>query len=75
MEQVVFQYLRQLKIPVSQGYLQKLIASHPAYPSLLSVADTLEGLGIDHKVGKPAIARQRTCIKNKRVTPCPFCER
>ncbi|MDX1641733.1 MAG: vitamin K epoxide reductase family protein [Balneolaceae bacterium] len=52
MEHIVSAYLRELKIPVSAPYVEKLIASHPDYPSLLSVADALERLGIPHQVGK-----------------------
>jgi len=48
MEQAVLKYLKLLNIPVSKGYIEKLIASHPNNPSLLSVADTLERLGIPH---------------------------
>lgn len=49
MEQEVLKYLKQLNIPVSKSYFEKLIASHPDYPSLLSIADTLERFGIPHQ--------------------------
>lgn len=52
MEQVVTDYLLYLNIPISESYCKKCILSHPDYPSLLSVADTLERLGIDHQVGR-----------------------
>jgi uncharacterized membrane protein len=52
MEQTVTEYLSHLDIPISKSYLKKSILSHPYYPSLLSVADTLERLGIDHQVGQ-----------------------
>lgn len=48
MEKVVTDYLKLLNIPVSESYCKKRIASHPDYPSLLSVADTLEQLGIPY---------------------------
>lgn len=37
--------------------------SHPDYPSLLSLADTLERLGIDHQVGK---------IEEEQLSDAPF---
>lgn len=52
MEQIVTEYLIYLNIPISRSYCKKCILSHPDYPSLLSVADTLERLGIDHQVGQ-----------------------
>jgi len=52
MEQVVTKYLKSLRIPVSQKYCEKLIRSHPDYPSLLSISDTLTRLGIEHKAAR-----------------------
>ncbi|MDR8391272.1 hypothetical protein NC796_09000 [Aliifodinibius sp. S!AR15-10] len=52
MEQAVSNYLSNLGIPISKKYCEKLIASHADYPSLLSVADTLERLGIRHRVAR-----------------------
>jgi hypothetical protein len=52
MEQVVVKYLEYLDVPISKDYFKKCMLSHPDYPSLLSLADTLERLGIDHQVGK-----------------------
>lgn len=46
MEKVVSEYLKNLKIPVSEEYLKTLITCHSQYPYLISVADTLENLGI-----------------------------
>ena len=46
MEKILSQYLRLLNIPISKQYCEKHIASHPDYPSLLSIADMLERLGI-----------------------------
>lgn len=52
MEYVVAEYLKKLNIPVSEKYCRKLIASHSDYPSLLSIADTLQRLGIHHRVAR-----------------------
>jgi len=43
---VMYRFLRQLKISVSYNYLEEKVTSHPDYPSLLSITETLEGLGI-----------------------------
>jgi len=37
-----------MQIPVSRGYLYDRILSHPDYPSIASITDTLDGLGIDN---------------------------
>lgn len=50
MEKTVLKYLKQLGIPVSEAYCKQLIRSHPDYPSLLSIADALQRLGINHNV-------------------------
>tara|TARA_R100001143_G_scaffold63475_2_gene70825 strand:+ start:7364 stop:8983 length:1620 start_codon:yes stop_codon:yes gene_type:complete len=52
MEQAFVDYLTTLNIPVSRKYFRKRLASHPDYPSLLSVSDTLEYLGIPHGVAR-----------------------
>lgn len=52
MEQVVVNYLRYLKVPVSAAFCMKLIVSHPDYPSLLSVSDAMERLGIPCRIGR-----------------------
>ncbi len=48
MERLIAQWLKLLKIPVSEKYLQKQLLSHPDYPSLLSITDTLSEFGIEH---------------------------
>jgi len=48
MEQAFADYLTTLHIPISRKYFRKRVASHPDYPSLLSISDTLEHLGIPH---------------------------
>jgi len=52
MEKAVSKYLRDLGIPVSGRYFERRIASHPDYPSILAVADTLQQLGISHTVAR-----------------------
>ena len=44
----VYTWLKELKIPVSKTYLKQQLLSHPDYPSLLSITDTLNELGIDN---------------------------
>jgi uncharacterized membrane protein len=44
----VFKWLRELKIPVSKSYLKEQLFSHPDYPSVLSITDTLNDLGIEN---------------------------
>lgn len=49
-KEVISEYLAYLNIPITKkDYVQSVI-SHPRYPSLLSISDTLEGFGIRHKV-------------------------
>lgn len=52
MEKIITDYLTYLNIPISKKYCEKCIVSHPDYPSLLSIADTLERLGINHQIGE-----------------------
>src|SRR5882757_5759028 len=46
LETNVYHWLQQLKIPVSQRYLEESIGTHPEYPSLLSIMDTVSQMGI-----------------------------
>jgi Vitamin K epoxide reductase family/Thioredoxin len=48
MEKIVSAFLACLGIPISKRYVQNLVLSHPDFPSLLSVSDTLQRLGIEH---------------------------
>jgi protein-disulfide isomerase/uncharacterized membrane protein len=48
MEKIISEFLHSIKVPVSKNYVEKLILSHPNYPSLLSIGDTLERLGIPY---------------------------
>ena len=52
MEKTVTEYLKFLKCPISERYLKKRIASHPDYPSILAVADSLQQLGIPYTVAR-----------------------
>jgi uncharacterized membrane protein len=47
LETNVYHWLRQLNIPVSKNYLKERIATHPEYPSLLSITDTVNEMGIN----------------------------
>ena len=51
-EKALADFLVSLGVPVSEKYVRKIIASHPDFPSLLSIADILQRLGIDHAVGR-----------------------
>lgn len=44
----VYNWLRELKIPVSENYIRHQLNAHPDYPSLLSITDTLNRLGIEN---------------------------
>ena len=51
----LFSWLKQLKIYVSESYLNRQLLSHPDYPSLLSITDTLNELNIENtaiEIGK-----------------------
>ncbi|GAB5408256.1 MAG: hypothetical protein BalsKO_06210 [Balneolaceae bacterium] len=52
MEQVLVDYLKYLNISVSDEYVKKIILSHPDYPSLLSISDALERLGVPSQIGR-----------------------
>ncbi|MCC5915125.1 MAG: thioredoxin domain-containing protein [Balneolaceae bacterium] len=52
MEKEVVNYLHHLNSPVSEQLCKKRIASHPDYPSILAVSDTLQQLGIAHTVAR-----------------------
>ncbi len=47
-EQLVDRWLRSMGIDISSSLLREKLITHPDYPSLLSVTDTLDGLGIDN---------------------------
>jgi protein-disulfide isomerase/uncharacterized membrane protein len=52
MQETVTSYLDKLNIPVSKTYCEKLLLSHPDYPSLLSISDTLQQLGVAHQAAR-----------------------
>ncbi len=45
---LICDWLRQSKIPVSNSYLKEQLLSHPDYPTLLSITDTLDDLNIEN---------------------------
>ncbi|HEY6900860.1 MAG TPA: vitamin K epoxide reductase family protein [Puia sp.] len=48
LEHTVYNWLRALNIHVSKTYFDEQLRSHPDFPSLLSVTDTLDDLGIEN---------------------------
>jgi uncharacterized membrane protein/thiol-disulfide isomerase/thioredoxin len=50
MEKIASEFLQYLKAPVSKSYVEKLVLSHPDFPSLLSISDVFHRLGINHRV-------------------------
>ncbi|HTF16674.1 MAG TPA: thioredoxin domain-containing protein [Chryseolinea sp.] len=52
MNKIVSDFLHYLKIPVSRSYCERLIASHPDFPSLLSIVDVLDAFQIKHIVAR-----------------------
>lgn len=52
MENVVSNYLKFIGIPISDRIIKKRIASHPDYPSILAISDTLTQFNIPHSIGK-----------------------
>jgi uncharacterized membrane protein len=47
-EKILIDFLKLLKIRVSGRYVEKLILLHPDYPSILSISDVLQRLGVNH---------------------------
>lgn len=47
-ETIVHNWLKEMKIPASKSYIRQQLLSHPDYPSLLSITDTLDELGIEN---------------------------
>jgi len=45
---IVYNWLREMKISASKTYIRQQLLSHPDYPSLLSITDTLDELGIEN---------------------------
>lgn len=42
--------LRLLKVNYTNNFLRESILSHPDYPSLLAISDTLESYGVDNRL-------------------------
>lgn len=63
MERTVFDLLKLLDVPVSEAYVKNLLRSHPDFPSLLSISDILQRLGVNHVVHK---------IDKESLTGLPF---
>jgi uncharacterized membrane protein len=61
----VYNWLRALKIPVAASYLRHKLLSNTNYPSLLSITDTLDDLGIENA----ALVVNRS---NMQEIPVPF---
>ena len=51
-DQVLPKYLNYLGIPVAKSFCQKLVLSHPEFPSLLSLAEIMQRLGVPHLIVK-----------------------
>lgn len=45
---IVHNWLQEMKIPASKTFIRQQLLSHPDYPSLLSITDTLDDLGIEN---------------------------
>ena len=45
---IVHQWLSKADIRISKSYLNHKLSSHPSYPSMLSITDTLDELGIEN---------------------------
>lgn len=50
MEKVAIGFLKLLRVPISSRYVEGLIKGHPDFPSLLSISDVFNRLGINHVV-------------------------
>ncbi len=51
MEKKIIELLSSLGVPVSLSHFETIIKSHPDYPSLLSIADSLDRVGIGNIAG------------------------
>jgi thiol-disulfide isomerase/thioredoxin len=45
---ILYGWLKELKIPASASYIRQHLNTHPDYPSLLSITDTLDELGLEN---------------------------
>jgi len=47
--QLAYRYLKLCKIKIHHGFLQQRMQSHPEYPALTALTDTLDELNLDYK--------------------------
>lgn len=59
------QWMKALKVPVSKSFLSSRLQQHPDYPSVLSITDALDDLGIDNM----ALDMEK---ENLKELPMPF---
>jgi|AntRauTorckE6833_2_1112554.scaffolds.fasta_scaffold03987_4 ABC-type bacteriocin/lantibiotic exporter with double-glycine peptidase domain len=52
MKEAIIDYLKAMKLNASRTYVEKRLLSHPDYPSILSVSDVMEQMGLKVQVGK-----------------------
>jgi len=65
MDDFLYQFMRRLNISVSKRYLKTLLQSHEDYPSLLSIADTFQRLGLNYHI-------QRVNRENLKAISFPY---
>lgn len=63
MTQNITKFLREQGIPIASNYFSNLVKSHPEYPSLLSIVDNLDRLGIKYEAAQ---------ITHERLTGIDF---
>lgn len=63
MKDVIIDYLQAMKLKIAHGYVEKQLLSHTDYPSILSVSDVMEQLGLNVQVGK---------VEKERLPDIPF---
>ncbi|MBY0435879.1 MAG: hypothetical protein K2U26_17425 [Cyclobacteriaceae bacterium] len=63
MERAITKLLISLGFSISARYVEKLVATHPDFPSLLSFSDTFQRLGIKHFVRR---------VKKEDLSRIPF---
>lgn len=51
MEETVAKFLTFIGAPVAESYCERLIRTHSDYPSLVSISDTFERLGLEYTIG------------------------
>ncbi len=49
LEQQMFEFLRELGLPISKKFLFETVQSHPEYPALTACVDTFEILGVQYQ--------------------------